>query len=716
MMGFTTEGLSTAEAKEKRLPRWNWAFGATLVGPYLDGNQLAAFCLVSKDLHKNFSPILWSDPLIVLKGTQRPACEYRKRTYEVSLADHRLDKLYQFMYLAHSARLELRSLVQTLDFGQILNFRLKTQPQTSVEKQIFDCIYHGAWFMHCTKLFPHLRFAVMDGLHGLSYTATDMAEQDDPLGLFAPRYPDSSITIASDAAGNQSVSSAVPSLHVEPTKMKPVLFSFNGTGRIVLLKEMFTSNLMYLDLSYTMRDADLYPSSVLEFRNLRVLKLRGCRLVDSELVRWIPVQLWCLDVRDNFLTDAVVENVLPHIFLEQIQPPQRTADELRDGHLYEDVPQYQRNDDEKPSTIAPLRPYQKEEFIDYVQTHANFLSINYQILDDNDPLLRRTGLTHLFISGNKLSSRGVKLLLTGTNRLQHLDVGSVEATNSRKFYVPYTTAYAQLNSRSTLGLLRESGSRIEALRIHHSIVTFTPTLITAGSRNTGFSLPLVKQAEEYGGMLRLDHLLKEPKQLAFSPLQNYRITKLTLTGLPKKSYGFTIDRLKHFLNDCAVQEANLREARRLPTNRRAPELLKGLRTLRLEFLPEDRSAQSPVGGSVSGDRDADNFLASSEGDFSFFGQDTMSSVSRRGSTATTSGSGTVTGPISPASRMGSFIESATLQRQMSGFSSGPGSSGSAAAPPRYNEVFNVIHELKRWRAANSGRWTGDILVGYQDSP
>ena len=716
MTGFTTEGLSPAEAKDKRLPKWNWSVGATLVGPYLDGTKLAACCLVSKDFHKSFAPILWLNPLLMLKDVDRPFCEYRKCTYEVLLSDHELDKMYQFVFIAQCARLELRSLVQTLDFALIPSYfkARRTPPNVMVEKMAFDFLYRGAWFMDCARLFPQLRFILMDGLRGLSYVKSGKAVEIDPLGLFRSRNPDNTIATASDAAGNLTICNADPSYSkVEPVDLKPVVFAYHGTGRIILLKEIYTPNLMYLDLSYTMRDTDSYPGIFLEFRNLRVLKLRGCRLVDPELFRWIPVQLWCLDLRDNFLTDVVIEHILPHLFLESIQPPKPTADELRDGHLYEDVPDYRQSDDEMRNTIAPLRPYERKKFIDYLKDHASFPSINDQILDGDDPLLRRTGLTHLFISNNKLSSRGVKFLLQETNRLQHLDVGSVEASNSHKFYVAYTSAHAQLNSRSTIGLLRESGSRMEVLRIHHSIVTFTPTLIYAGSRNNGYSLPLVKQAEDYGALLRLDHMLKEPKQFAFSPLQNYRITDLTLTGLPRKSYGFIVDRLTSFLTDCAMQEAILNAARRKQPNRRAPQLLKGLRTLRLNFLPED-TTQAPNSWSVSGDPDADNFLASSEGDFSFFGQDTMSSVSRRGSAATVSGSGAAT---SPASDKGSFIESMASQRHMSGFIPTANlPEPTTAPPPLYNEILDVVDEVRKWRAKNLGRWTGTVKVEYVSSP
>jgi hypothetical protein len=72
MQGFTTEGLTTTESLKKRMPEWNWKLGATFVGPYLDGNDLAACCLVSKDFKTSFLSVLWSNPILILKTKQEP--------------------------------------------------------------------------------------------------------------------------------------------------------------------------------------------------------------------------------------------------------------------------------------------------------------------------------------------------------------------------------------------------------------------------------------------------------------------------------------------------------------------------------------------------------------------------------------------------------------------------------------------------------------------
>lgn len=632
------------------------------------------------------------------------------------------------MYWVHNIPIELRSLVQTLDFHQILTVE-RSRSESSREKQAFDVMYNAAWMIYCTKLFPRVRIIVMNDLPRLPYIILNEAEGKDPAGLMDTRVPvsNTSIRIApflSDSIANEPISNELlshaasaeeplsPALLEGPPRhlvsSRPLFFSANGPAPYAFMAKINFSNLIYLDLSYTKETAQL--GLCCSFNQcLRVLKLRGCRMTDRDLAKWMPAgnKIWCLDVRDNLLTDGAIFD-LP--MLLRVQPPKQTDDERSDDHLYEDVPQYQRDEDRDGlSSIVPLRLYEGEEFINCMEKDANFSAAMDQVLDISDPLIRETGLTHLFIDGNKLSSHGVKVLLTSTNRIQHLDVGTVEASNSRKFYVPYTTVFAQLNSRSAAGLSRKYGSRMERLRIHHSIVTFVPTLINHGSRNEGFSLPLVKQAEDFGRYQRLIYRMKEPKQLSFSPLRNYRVSELALTGIPTKSYGYTIERLIELLNDCIAQEVALNEARKPPRNRRSPQLLPGLRKLILEFIPQDNSAQSPSGGSVSGDRDADNFLTSSEGDFSFFGQETMSSVSRRGSVATST-SGTIGGPVG---RKGSVTGNPALSRQLSGLSitSRPGSSGSQ--PPAYtSEVMDVVLELKKWRALNLGKWTGNLVLKF----
>jgi hypothetical protein len=575
-------------------------------------------------------------------------------------------------------------------------------------------VQNGAWFMHCTQFFPKARFAIMDGMKPFDRDYMIMGSPD-LLKMMAPR---AQIPKMPNYATRISDSQA----QEEKTAMRPLLFSAAGcirAGRTGLLKDINTENLLYIDLSDTLSDSNWFLFSRIPLPNLRVLKLRGLRLTHLEIANITEAQyrLWSLDVRSNLFTDATVELLLAHFFLEPIPKSERARTD--DQHLFEDVPEYQSPRDHGDAwshhdRIVPLRPDSADPFMKHILEHNTFPSINDHPLGGEDPILGGTGLTHLYISGNKLSSRGVNRLLTGTNRLQVLDVGSVEATSSSSFemlYIPYTTAYAQLDSKSVDGLARESRSRIENLRIHHSLVTLVPTILKAGASTNGYSAPLVKAAEKIGQ----NHFRSLS---AFSPLDNYRITTLTLTDIPTKSYGFTISRLIDLLIQCKAQEERLCETtttvrgKAKYSHRRAPQLLPGLKTLRLEFLPEDTSTQlPPSGGSVSGDRDADTFLAESMGDFSFFDDpNTMSSVSRRESAIavgapSTTASGTRYFPGIPVARIDTG--KSKLDRGMQR----PGSPDLLS----YSEegmAMDVVEELKKFRAGQAEKWSGKLELVF----
>ena len=625
-----------------------------------------------------------------------------------------------FIHTARGVSREVRSFVRTFDLSQFYRENGVNSRGRKVFEQC-DEIFDDFWFMSRTLLFPSLQFAIMDGV---PHSYMIPGEPYPPKSLTRHVEGRKRLKGSEDELASSSTSSDERTTQAGTTKTCPLLFSAQGcpeSGRYSLLDSINTSNLMYLDLSYTKRDSrygHILPSLATGFPNLRVLKLRGLGIIDAEFSRLTQTdgRLWSLDLTNNLLTDAVVIDLTSSRFMLNNIPAKKSSIRLPDQDLFEDVPDYQRDvNGEKIDTTAPLRPDVSEKFMKHIKTHSSFPSINDQILDLNDPLVRQTGITHLYISKNRFTSSGVNLILNQANRLQVLDAGTVEAVNSdglRPNYAPYTTTYSQLGHGSVYNVSHEARSRMEYLHIHHSFVTYVPTILRSSEQNHRFSLELVRVAENSG----LARLQAVSVNKAFSPLQNYRITSLTLTSIPTKSYGLTIERLIEFLGECKIQEERLNEARKFTEkSRRSPQLLPGLRTLRLEFLPEDTSPLSPDGGSVSGDRDADTFLASSEGDFSFFDDpNTMSSVSRRGSVATTGG-GSMTGPSTPASRRGSVMGGGATKRAISTLPR-PGSSESGAAspaPPAYKaEVKDVIQELRKYRSQKAGKWTGDLQLVF----
>ena len=224
------------------------------------------------------------------------------------------------------------------------------------------------------------------------------------------------------------------------------------------------------------------------------------------------------------------------------------------------------------------------------------------------------------------------------------------------------------NEQGTAHLLNHlTGTRIEDLRIHHSLVTCVPT-IGQGRLDLGYTPQHLHKAEKFSEI--------EFQAAAFNPLCNYRLTSLTLTDIPLKSTGPTINRLITFLRLCARQEAILRAASTSGPRktRHSPRLLPGLRRLRLEFIQE-RSGMDDIGPSVSGDQDADEFQAQSQGDFSFFADEKM--------------------PSSPMSRRSSVW-------------GGGGSAKSSLA--ELVETKDVCEELKIFRRGENegGKWSGKL--------
>jgi hypothetical protein len=459
----------------------------------------------------------------------------------------------------------------------------------------------------------------------------------------------------------------------EPDENNKLLL-FSATRIPLLDYNLFLStpilyNVMYLDLSNTSNtQAWNTLLSFHSFNNLRILKLCGLRLTDQSfpfdaLHTWL--RLWSLDVRENSLTDQIIDFLLEKCFapMAPVPPIIQGSDEI----LYEDPPIYNLRDEADPSYPSynlsiPVRPDTTDSFISYMKRYADFSIPSSLVLPERDPMRKSTGLTHLYLESNRFTSKGIHKLLSCTNRLQVLDIGTVKANPNLEYQLPHTTPYAQPNTAPLLD--RQTGSRMEKLRIHHSLVTCIPTIVQ-GRLEMGYTPQHLHKAERFGDL--------EFQSAAFNPLSNYRLSFLTLTDIPLKSTGPIITRLITFLRLCARQEAILLSAflSTPPKTRHSPRLLTGLRKLRLEFIHE-RSGMDEVGPSVSGDQDADEFQAQSQGDFSFFADEKI--------------------PTSPISRRSSIW--------------GPGSGKSSLAEGV--ETKDVCEELKIFRQREQPRWGGAL--------
>lgn len=572
-------------------------------------------------------------------------------------------RLQRFLQKAKIVRKEIREMVTVIDTRPLVSPHWKRSQPLSLpmyKKLLLNP-------SEALKAFHNLRFVVIDGLG-----KTSLESESSVINFYEPVPPGP-----------------------EPVKEPSVVFLLSAAScwqfdsADVLSSSDINRALMYLDISETKRTTVWQRTlSMTPFNNLRVLKLRGLRLTDNLVPTTALVtgyRLWSLDLRNNFLTDHTIENLLARSFLPNfIQPVsnQRSGAE----NLYEEAPVYVREPNEDEPLYqedTPVRPDTADAFMAYINKNGILPAPNETTFPDvHNDLLKHTGLTHLYLADNKFTSLGIRRLLRGTNRLQVLDVGSVKAAPGNKFYIPFTTAYAQPDS--VVPLMRSSGTRLQSLRIHHSIITHAPTLVYR-DLSSGFTPELLRVAET-------THAPVQARAWkAFDPMSNHRLRILTLTDIPLKSFGRTISALTNFISQCTTQERTLESVRSSTpaglSSRRAPQLLPGLRTLRLEFLPEDTAnATSLSGGSVSGDRDADEFLVQSMSDFSFFDDpETMSSISMRGPAV---------GPSSPVS---------------AGGAARPGSSSSAAVTSNAtDEIRDVLEALREFRREEGGKWKGRL--------
>lgn len=509
-----------------------------------------------------------------------------------------------FMECAKRSRKETRDLVLVLDFRALQELSQYRVYQRDFNK--FETIISYEWVARHQTMFANLRFLVLDGLR-VGEEATEYSENP---------YPHQPVEI-----------------------FMPVTYSCRGIciDATTALSPPAAQAVMYLDISYTYRPE--HWTRVMQetnFRSLRVLKLSGMRLTDrmfpSNLLTQSGLRLWSLDVSNNLLTDRFISDIVcehgiaPYqsSFNQTEQSVYRTDDEC----LYENVPLYTRDDRDihhpPYDQLVSMRDDSLDGFAKYVEANGDMETNPRHALPVDDIYTRSTGLTHLYLSRNKLTSAVLPLSFNLQNRrLQTLDLGSPHATSSLPVSqrLPHSTSFAVPNHAHLF--TRAAGSRIQTLHIHHSLVTLVPTIVPS-SLHQGYLPERLAHAE------RMSELEPRTWGEPFRPQDNYRVSELTLTDIPTRSYGTIIKRLTVFLQLCYDQETALDHARRNPAQNhyRAPPLLPGLRVLRLEFLPAAPSAgggfvAAGLAASVSGDTDAETASASAVGDFSFFAEERL---------------------------------------------------------------------------------------------
>ncbi|KAJ5487721.1 hypothetical protein N7530_002021 [Penicillium desertorum] len=223
--------------------------------------------------------------------------------------------------------------------------------------------------------------------------------------------------------------------------------------------------LTYLDLSYTTPARDRNVLSTLgQMPFLRVLKLRGIGLKDNDaefLAEAIGRRVRCLDLRDNMLTDIAICSLLRETFLppserERQQSP-RQAPASPDPFSHFAI-------NESGSDFFK-RPDLDERFAKLLAQPVLF----HPWVED----LPHTGITHLYITGNRISLEAVASLLR-SSRLHALDFGTIKPPDKAHHTHHYGKEEYPGAEKLVPVLGKMAGDNLTYLRAHHAVLTGQP--------------------------------------------------------------------------------------------------------------------------------------------------------------------------------------------------------------------------------------------------
>lgn len=492
----------------------------------------------------------------------------------------------------------------------------------------------SATFRHLQGLFPNLRCILLDGHPDL-----------DPGLLSKPPKP--------------------PAFPRSPLFQPPMMLSIPHCQTrlpVTFFASEYLHNVVYLDVSDTpgsLKNALVQRTlGPITLPNLRIFKAQGREMDDTTarlLFRSFKEQLWSLDLSRNCLTDASLDDIV-----DFCSPPRTLRSEShfdvegkfvldpefgsrmygQYGFIRESEWSGDFTHPHRYMTDAPL--YTREAYRlwqeDWTVRHDGRARIRRDSPGDIKQVLSGTaesprtdvdearrhdvcsnhgGVTHLRLNGNSFSAAGVeKLIRTSPGQLRHFECDSTSLPMLKSTLPPELAKNARFSGFiGAAHLFRPVLSPdLQVLRIHHSFVTQIPTLETDN---------LVTMAN----LWLAETFIRERVELAypqmFMPDMNPRLYSLTLTGIPRYSVGFVTDRLIEFLKAASAQERAIQDAKQ-SSSRRSPNMLMGLRHIRLEF---EADPTEELGHSLdSDDLDPEQSINLSSKEFSFFGDSDWAST------------------------------------------------------------------------------------------
>ncbi|EEQ87878.1 hypothetical protein RJZ56_003851 [Blastomyces dermatitidis] len=391
----------------------------TIVADYIPSADLCAASLVCRRWHDIFIPFLWGAPASHF-GTDNDA---------VYVA------LTRFRRTLKRARLEVRMLTHTFHLPPALSE-----------------IYGGprrSWLQEVLEYLPNLQSLLVSQL---------------------PFFDHNSL-IALRPKSNNDNSCEAYGLRLLMAQQEP------NTTSVGLREALLRFPLLvYLDLSFTTPAKDHgVLSSMSYLKHLQVVKLRGIGLRDADLevvAESIQTRVRLLDVRNNMLTDASLRSLLQKCFLpldaaEESSPIDRAVK----FHF------------EWACTISPFANILGVDSLRSENFDAHLMKqLMIPLTGRSDPQdLPHVGITHLYISDNRLSVEGLGSLLKSTC-LHVLDGGTVKSAGSmwkRKGFEPIADNESQWvvgvrypGAEKLIPALRHSAAdKLTYLRIHHAVVT-----------------------------------------------------------------------------------------------------------------------------------------------------------------------------------------------------------------------------------------------------
>ena len=441
------------------------------------------------------------------------------------------------------------------------------------------------------------------------------------------------------------------------TQLSPTFFS-----------SPYLSGLVYIDLSDM--SGSLKSSVARSLRtaylpNLRVLKAQGREVDDATAVALFSAfkeQLWSLDLSRNNLTDSALNSLDqlcfppaslrsdahfdtegkvgfttgigtstygPFIFLKESEKSGNFSHPLR---YMADAPTYTR---EAYRPLYPGSTLRHDGRVAILDDSADKIKTAlagpiHSPLNDAEEARRldicsnQGGITHLRLNQNPVSAQGLERMIRNSpGQLRNLECDSTALELSRQVLPPSLAKDVSLSGLlGAAHLFRPVFSpNLQALRVHHSLVTRIPSLETGS---------LVTMANMWLAETILRDRIDIAYPQAFVPDMNPRLYSLTLTHIPRFSTGPVIQRLLEFLRLSSAQERAIQDARQ-SSSRRSPVMLSGLRHIRLEFDPDPTEE---LGHTLDSENlDAEQAINVAANEFSFFGDQGWTSGQSQSATA-----------------------------------------------------------------------------------